>query len=50
LPNWPQYCRATPTEWLPFFGKPVSSMIHAWTGSSQVIDGSTRSRTRVSTA
>ena len=35
-----QYCRATPTEWLPFFGKPVSSMIQAWTGSSRVIDGS----------
>ena len=24
----PQYCRATPTERRPFFGKPVSSMIH----------------------
>ena len=21
LPNWPQYCRATPTEWLPFLRK-----------------------------
>jgi len=50
LPNWPQYCRATPTEWMPFFRKPVSSMIQAWIGSSRVIDGSTRSRTRVSTA
>ena len=28
LPNIPQYCRATPTECLPFFGNPVSSMIH----------------------
>src|SRR5215471_4630329 len=29
LPNCPQYCRATPTECLPFFGKPVSTTIHA---------------------
>jgi hypothetical protein len=26
-PNWPQYYRVTPTECLPFFGNPVSSMI-----------------------
>ena len=50
LPNWPQYCRATPTEWLPFLGKPVSSMIHAWIGSSRVMDGRTHSRTRRSIA
>ncbi len=32
LPTCPQYCRATPTECLPFFGKPVSSTIQATTG------------------
>lgn len=32
LPTCPQYCRTTPTECVPFFGKPVSSTIHASTG------------------
>ncbi len=36
---------ATPTERLPFFGNPVSSMIQAWIGSPLVIDGNTCSRT-----
>jgi hypothetical protein len=50
LPVWPQYCRATPTEHVPFFGKPVSSMIQAWIGSMSVMLGSTSSRTRVNMA
>ena len=25
LPSAPQYCRCTPTEWVPCLGKPVSS-------------------------
>jgi len=29
LPSCPQYCRATPTEWRPCFGKPVSSISSA---------------------
>src|SRR6266542_3665105 len=29
LPSAPQYCGATPTEWRPNFGKPVSSITHA---------------------
>src|SRR5688572_25072835 len=29
LPSWPQYWRATPTEWRPFLGMPVSSTIQA---------------------
>src|SRR5262249_24910420 len=29
LPTCPQYCRVTLTEWMPFFGNPVSSTIHA---------------------
>src|SRR5947209_16729287 len=32
LPTCPQYCRTTPTECVPFFGKPVSSTIQACTG------------------
>jgi hypothetical protein len=32
LPTCPQYCRATPTECFPFFGKPVSSTIQAAIG------------------
>ena len=50
LPSWPQYCRATPTECLPFLGKPVSSMIQAWIGPCRSIVGSTRARTTPSTA
>jgi hypothetical protein len=29
LPSWPQYCRATPTESVPFFGSAVSSITSA---------------------
>ena len=41
LPTCPQYCRATPTECLPFFGKPVSSTIQATTDPSFSIAGIT---------
>src|SRR3954453_17024575 len=50
LPNWPQYWRATPTEWVPFLGKPVSSRIQAVIGPCRVRAGSTCSHTAVSTA
>lgn len=50
LPSCPQYCRATPTEWTPFLGKPVSSMIHASIGPRRSICGRTSSRTCASTA
>src|ERR1700733_8293381 len=50
LPSWPQYCRATPTECLPFLGKPVSSMIDASIGPSASILGSTVWRILVRTA
>jgi hypothetical protein len=49
LPGWPQYCRATPTECMPFLGKPVSSMIQASIGPSRSIAGSTISHTLAST-
>jgi len=29
LPSWPQYCRATPTECSPFFGKPSDALARA---------------------
>src|SRR5215472_19339763 len=45
LPVCPQYCRATPTECFPCFGKPVSSTIHATTGPCFCIAGSTCCRT-----
>src|SRR4051812_10503403 len=32
LPSWPQYCRATPTERVPFFGSAVSSITNAASG------------------
>src|SRR5208283_2946405 len=50
LPSWPQYCLATPTECLPFFGNPVSSMFDASIGPSASIFGSTIWRTLVRTA
>jgi hypothetical protein len=49
LPSWPQYCRATPIECLPFLGKPVSSMIQASIGPCRSIAGTTICRTFVST-
>jgi hypothetical protein len=45
-----QYCRATPTECLPFFGMPVSSTIQATTGRLRVMAGSTCRTTAASTA
>src|SRR6266478_2431638 len=39
LPNCPQYWCATPTECLPFLGKPVSSTIQATTGPCFCIAG-----------
>src|SRR5262245_40867815 len=45
LPISPQYCRATPTECFPCFGKPVSSMIQATTGPCFCMAGSTCCRT-----
>src|SRR5205809_1035948 len=50
LPSWPQYCRATPTESLPFFGRPVSSTIQARTGPRSSIAGSAWARTAPSRA
>src|SRR4051794_29081935 len=50
LPSWPQYCLATPTDSLPFFGNPVSSTIQARIGPCASIAGSTWPRTAVSTA
>jgi hypothetical protein len=50
LPTWPQYCRATPTDSLPFFGNPVSSTTHATTGPWRSIAGSTKSRALSNTA
>jgi hypothetical protein len=41
LPGCPQYCRATPTECLPFFEMPVSSKIQATIGCWRVMAGST---------
>ena len=49
LPSWPQYCRATPTECRPCFGKLVSSMIHASIGPCRCICGSTIWRTWANT-
>jgi hypothetical protein len=49
FPSSPQYCRATPTECLPFLGKLVSSTIQASIGPPASIDGSTSSRTLAST-
>jgi hypothetical protein len=40
LPSWPQYCRATPTDSLPFFGSPVSSTSQARIGPRSSIAGS----------
>lgn len=37
LPGFPQYWRATPTECIPFFGKPVSSMSQAVIGPPRSI-------------
>ena len=45
LPIWPQYCRATPTEYLPCLGNAVSSTIHATTGPCFCMAGSTCCRT-----
>src|SRR5258705_62471 len=50
LPSSPQYWRATPTECLPFFGMPVSSMIQARMGACLSIFGSTNARTALSNA
>src|ERR1700761_1829143 len=50
FPSWPQYCRATPTECLPFFGNPVSSMIEASIASFASILGSAVWRSLVRTA
>ena len=50
LPTCPQYCRATPTECVPFFTNPVSSTTQATTGSFAVIAATAYSRTRRSTA
>src|ERR1035441_5979374 len=44
FPVCPQYCRATPTEWVPFFGRPVSSTIQAATGLVLVIAARAHSR------
>ena len=48
-PSCPQYWRDTPTEWRPFFGKPVSSTIHKQPSSS-FRAGIAHSRTPPSTA
>jgi hypothetical protein len=45
LPSAPQYWRATPTEWRPNFGKPVSSTIQAAGSSSSDILRARRSLT-----
>ena len=50
LPSCPQYCRATPTECLPFLGKPVSSRINARIRPRRSMTGRTCVRTAVSTA
>jgi hypothetical protein len=50
LPSWPQYCRATPTECLPFLGKPASSMIQARIGPYRSMAGSTCERMTASIA
>ncbi len=50
LPSTPQYWRATPTECCPFFGKAVSSTIHAATGPWRAMGSSTHSRATRSTA
>jgi hypothetical protein len=44
-PSVPEYWRATPTEKRPFFGKPVSSTIHASGTISAVIRRARFSRT-----
>src|SRR4029450_2379060 len=43
--SWSQYCRATPTECRPFFGKAVSSMIQASIAPWRSIAGNTISLT-----
>ena len=40
FPTCPQYCRVTPTEWVPFFTKPVSSTTQASTGACFCMAGS----------
>ena len=45
LPSAEAYCGATPTECVPFFGKPVSSTIQATTGPCFCIAGNTWLRT-----
>jgi hypothetical protein len=41
LPTSPQYCRATPTECLPFLGMPLSSTIQKRSGPCACIAGRT---------
>src|SRR5260370_32960399 len=36
FPKVPEYCRSTPTECAPCFGKPVSSMTHTASGSNSL--------------
>jgi hypothetical protein len=48
LPVCPQRCRATPTEWVPFPGRPVSSTIQATTGPLFVITAKAESRVQPS--
>ncbi len=45
MPSSPQYCRATPTECSPCFGKAVSSTIQWRTGPCRSMAGKTCSRT-----
>ena len=49
-PHRPSGCLSSGQAQAQAFGKPVSSMIQAWIGSLRAIVGSTRSRTRISTA
>ena len=50
LPSWPQYCRPTPTEWVPILGLPVSLTIQQQIGPLNAMTGSTRARIAASKA
>jgi hypothetical protein len=45
LPSVPEYCRATPGEAVPAFGKPVSSTTHASGSITSIALRASRSRT-----
>ena len=45
LPSVPEYCRATPGEAVPSFGKPVSSTTHASGAITSTARRASRSRT-----